>query len=76
VSAAVSVRRRDLQEGERVGRFVILKDRDGTLHAVAAGAVGAMCQVEDDTLLMLPGGRMVQVARPLDLVLAWLDGRG
>ena len=54
VSAEIAAPHRDLVEGERVGRFVILRDRDGTLHAVAAGSVGAMCQVEDDTLLMLP----------------------
>jgi hypothetical protein len=76
VSASVSAPQHVLQEGQRVGRFVILKDWDGTLHAVAAGSVGAMCQVEDDTLLMLPGGRMLQVARPLETVLAWLDVRG
>ncbi len=76
MSAAIAAPHRDLVEGERVGRFVILRDRDGTLHAVAAGSVAAMCQVEDDTLLMLPGGRMLQVARPLETVLAWLDLRG
>ena len=32
-----------LSEGERVGRFIVLRDRDGHLHAVSAGSVGALC---------------------------------
>ena len=65
-----------LEEGERVGRFVILRDTDGITHAVAAGSVAALCQTEDGALLMLPGGKLLHIARPLPLVLAWLDGRG
>ena len=65
-----------LGEGERVGRFVVPRDRDGLLHAVAAGSVGALCETEDGVLLLLPGGRLIYVARPMPVVLAWLDGRG
>ena len=65
-----------LNEGERVGRFVVLRDRDGNLHAVSAGSVGALCETEDGVLLLLPGGRLIHVARPMPVVLAWLDGRG
>lgn len=68
--------RASLEEGERVGRFVILRDTDGTTHAVAAVSVAAICQTEDGVLLMLPGGRMIHVPQPMPLVLAWLDGRG
>ena len=63
------------EEGERVGRFVILRDVDGVLHAIASGSVAAVCQIDDGALLMLPGGRMVRVARPWETVLGWLDGR-
>ena len=65
-----------LQEGERVGRFVILRDVDGRVHAVAAGSVGAVCETDDGTLLMLPGARMVHVPQAMGVVLAWLDGKG
>ena len=65
----------DPSEGQRVGRFVVLRDLDGGLHAVAAGAVGAVCRTEDGSLLLLPGGRIIHVGRPLATVLAWLDGR-
>ena len=65
-----------LEEGERVGRFIILRDTDGTTHAVAALSVAAVCQTEDGALLMLPGGKLLHVTQPLALVLAWLDGRG
>ena len=65
-----------LSEGERVGRFVVLRDRDGHLHAVSSGSVGALCETEDGVLLLLPGGRLIHVARPMPVVLAWLDGRG
>ena len=64
-----------LAEGERIGRFVVLRDRDGHLHAVSAGSVGALCETEDGVMLLLPGGRMIHVARPMTVVLAWLDGR-
>ncbi len=65
-----------LHTGERVGRFVVLRDIEGNTHAVASGSVAAACQTDDGTLLMLPGGRMVHVPQPLAMVLAWLDGRG
>ena len=64
-----------LDEGERIGRFVVLRDREGTLHAVAAGAVGAICEVDDGSLLMLSAGRLLQVSQPLTTILRWLDGR-
>ena len=49
-----------LSEGERVERFVVLRDRDGHLHAVSAGSVGALCETEDGVLLLLPGGRLIR----------------
>ena len=63
------------RKGERIGRFVVLRDRDGHLHAVAAGAVSALCETEDGVMLLLPGGRMIHVQRAMPTVLAWLDGR-
>ena len=68
--------RHDLEEGERVGRFVVLRDRDGQLHAISASGVGAMCESDDGVLLLLPGGRLVNVQQPMSLLLAWFDGRG
>ena len=66
---------RRLEEGERVGRYVVLRDRDGQLHAVSSSGVGAICETEDGAILMLPGGRLIHVHRPVATVLAWLDGR-
>lgn len=66
---------RPLHEGERVGRFVVLRDTDGRVHAVSSGAVAALCETEEGTLLMLPGGRLVHVPCPLSTLLGWLDGR-
>ena len=57
-----------LVEGQRFGRFVVLRDTDGRVYAIAAGAVAAACETDDGTLLMLPGA--------LTSVLGWLDGRG
>ena len=65
-----------LEDGQRIGRFVVLRDLGGQLHAIAAGSVGAVCETEDGSLLLLPGGRLVHVGQPLATVLAWLDGRG
>ena len=66
----------DLCEGQRIGRYVLLRDVEGVLMAVAPGAVGAVCQTDTGAVLLLPGGRMVQVPRPFETVLGWLDGRG
>ena len=65
-----------LEDGQRVGRFVILRDLGGHVHAVSAVSVGAVCETDDGSLLLLPGGRLVHVGQSLATVLAWLDGRG
>ncbi len=65
-----------LQEGDRVGRFLVVRDQDGILHAVAAGAVTVMQETDDGTVLLMSGGRMLSVPRALRTVLGWLDGRG
>ena len=75
MSAPVAVCADRLQEGTRVGRFVILRDVEGRRHAVSPSSVGALCETEDGSLLMLPGGRMLQVSRDLGTVLGWFDAR-
>ena len=65
---------RPLVEGNRIGRFVVLRDLEGRSIAVAAGAVSAITSTDDGALLMLPGGRMVHVPQAMETVLAWLDG--
>lgn len=62
----------DMDEGDRVGRFVILRDAEGRLHAVAATAVAAVCEEDGATILLLPGGRLIRVERGLETVLGWL----
>lgn len=67
----------ELHEGARVGRFVVLRDVEGTRHALAAASVAAACEAEDGaTVIMLPGGKLLRVPQRLDTVLTWLDGRG
>ena len=62
-----------LEEGTRIGRFVTLRDTNGVLHAVAASSVAAICEMDDGALVMLPGGRMIQVDHSLRMVLSWLE---
>lgn len=65
-----------LEEGVRIGRFVVVRDIDGRWHAVAAGAVAAACEADDGSVvLMLPGGRLMTLPQPLPVVLSWLDGK-
>ena len=68
--------KRRLEEGDRVGRFVILRDAEGRLHAVAASSVTAVCEEEGASILLLPGGRLIRVERALETVLGWLSGSG
>ena len=62
-----------LEEGSRVGRYVLLRDADGCLYALTATAVAALCETEDGCLLMLPGGRIMRLNHPISRVLAWLS---
>lgn len=64
-----------LVEGERVGRFVVLRDLEGRLHALSATAVSAACETDEGTILMLPGARLVHVPHDVRTVLTWLERR-
>ena len=64
-----------LAEGERVGRYLIIRDVDGRRHAIGAGTVSAVTETDDGSLLLLPGGRLIQVPWEMGWVLDWLDGR-
>lgn len=63
----------DFEDGQRIGRFVLLHDVEGTLHAVSATAVAAACETEVGAVLLLPGGRMIQVSQSLRTLLSWLE---
>ena len=65
----------DPGEGERVGRFVVFRDSDGRMVAVAAGSVSAVCETDDGGVAMQVGGRLVRIDRCIGTVLAWLDGQ-
>ncbi|MFC3125119.1 hypothetical protein ACFOD4_08610 [Pseudoroseomonas globiformis] len=65
-----------MEEGERCGRFVMIRDADGRLHALSATSIAAICEDEGGgCLLLIPGGRMIRSERSLEEILAWL-GRG
>jgi len=64
-----------LEDGQRVGRYLVLRDIDGRRHAVAAGAVSALCETDDGVVLMLPGGKLVHVPVAMAEMLERLDGR-
>ena len=65
-----------LEEGARVGRYVVLRDSSGTLHAVSPVSVSALCEADDGTVLLLPVGRVIVLRQSLQTVLAWLELRG
>jgi hypothetical protein len=65
----------EIEDGCRFGRFVLLRDLDGNLQALSATAVVAACETDTGTVLLLPGGRVVQIQQPLLEVLSWLDTR-
>ena len=63
-----------VQEGDRVGRFVVFRDRDGHLLAIAPGAVSAIYETEEGRVLIQFGGKLILVDQSITTVLAWLDG--
>lgn len=63
-----------LQEGQRVGRFLVVRDIEGQRHAVSLSAVTALGETDDGVLLLLPGGRLIHVPQPLERMLQWLGG--
>lgn len=62
-------------DGQRVGRFLVVRDVEGNRHALAEGAISAMCETDDGVLLMLPGGRLMHVPMALRAILGRLDCR-
>jgi hypothetical protein len=64
-----------VSSGERVGRYVLVRDVEGRLHALALGAVSAICDDgEGGALLLLPGGRLIRIAEPVLAAVGWLSG--
>jgi hypothetical protein len=63
----------DFEDGDRMGRFVVLHDREGTLHAISASAIMAACETAEGTILLVSAGRMVVVEHSLRTVLSWLE---
>ena len=62
-----------MEPGERYGRYVIVRDVEGRIHAVSPTSVAAICDDGDGgCILLLPGARMVRVGEDIELVLEWL----
>jgi hypothetical protein len=64
----------DVQEGERVGRFVLVRETEGHWHALSMQAVYAISELDDGCVLALYGGKLLRLSQPMDTVLAWLAG--
>ena len=61
---------------ERLGRFVMVRDVEGTLYAVVLRAVLVAVATEDgSTIVVLAGGRAVRLAEDLHTVASWSAAR-
>lgn len=60
------------EEGTRVGRYVLIRDEDGCLHALSASAVAGLRECDEGCMLLLTGSRVLRVSHPLSRVLQWL----
>ncbi|MBP0447829.1 hypothetical protein J8J14_24105, partial [Roseomonas sp. SSH11] len=58
--------------------YLLLSDVNGQRHALAPGAVPAICEVpgEGTSALLLPGGRLVVVEADVETVALALSGEG
>lgn len=55
---------------ERIGGWLIVRDRNGARHALRPSAVLAACELAgQDATALLPGGRTVVVPASLDLAI-------
>ncbi len=60
---------------ERLGRFLMVRDVEGTLYAVAPTAVLVAVATEDGgTVAMLAGGRAVRFTEDVHTVAGWFSG--
>ena len=65
----------EIISGERAGGFLVLTDVDGIRHAIRLGSVLAVSDADghqDTAVVVLPGGRAILIAEPLERVLEWL----
>ena len=63
----------EFENGQRIGRFVFLRDADGRAHALAATSVAALSEADGDSVVMMSGGRLVRLPYSLSTVLSWLE---
>lgn len=63
----------DFIEGQRFGRFLMLRDINGQSHAVSISAITALADLDDGTLILLPGGRLLHVPSAMYDILSWLS---
>ncbi len=60
---------------ERLGRFLMVRDVEGTLYAVVPTAVLVAVATEDGgTVAVLAGGRAVRFAEDVETVARWFSG--
>ena len=60
---------------ERLGRFLLLRDLEGTLYAIAPLAVLVAAATEDGgTVAMLVGGRAIRFSEDVRTVAQWFSG--
>ena len=60
---------------EQLGRFLLVRDVEGTLYAVAQTALLVAVATEDGgTLAVLAGGHAVRLAEDLHTVATWFSG--
>lgn len=60
---------------ERLGRFLLVRDSEGTPCALAPTAVLAVVATEDGgAVAVLAGGRAVRFAEDVRTVVGWLSG--
>ena len=60
--------------GRRVGPFVLFADEEGLRHAIRLHGVLGISDadaIQDTTIMLMPGGRVVVIREPLDEVLGW-----
>lgn len=63
-----------MESGTRIGRFVVVRDVDGRLHAIALGAISAVSDDGEGGAMLMVHGMRLHVEQSVEAIMVWIAG--